>query len=327
MAGKKVVIAESRYDSHEHEMAVLKEIGAEVVLERSDNPETIAEVARDADALIVNLAPITADVINAMERCKCISRYGVGVDNVDVAAATAKGIAVLNVRNYCNHDVSEHALALMLSCGRKTALLDRHVRKGEWNIPARVPIYRMAGKVLGLVGCGAIGRHLVQKASAIGLSETLIYDPFVPAEQIAEMGAKKAELAEVLTDSDYISIHAPLTDETHHMIGAEQFKIMKPTAILVNTSRGPLIDTDALYEALKNGEIAVAGIDVFEQEPAPKDCKLFGLDNVVLTDHAGWYSEESAVELQTIAAKNAALMVTGEAPLYCVNPEVLEHSS
>ena len=323
MADLKVVIAESRYDTHEYEMAVLKEVGAEVVLERSDDPQKIVEVAKDADAMIVNLAPITAAVISQLEKCKCISRYGVGVDNVDIAAATEKKIAVLNVRNYCNDDVSEHALALMMSCGRKTVLMDRHVRKGEWNIPERIPIYRMVGKVLGLVGCGAIGKRLVQKASGIGLAETLVYDPFVSTEDIAAMGAKKAELDEVLKASDYISVHAPLMDETRHMIGSEQFKMMKSTAILVNTSRGPLVDTDALYGALKNGEIGAAGIDVFEEEPAPKDCKLFELENVVLTDHAGWYSEESHVELQTLAAKNVALMLKGEAPLYCVNPEVL----
>ncbi len=151
----------------------------------------------------------------------------------------------------------------------------------------------------------------------------LVSDPYVPAEDAAKNGARSVELDELLEQADYISVHAPLTDSTRHMIGAEQFKAMKPTAILVNTSRGPLVDTDALYEALSRGKINSAGIDVHDPEPPKKDCKLFGLDNVVLTDHAGWYSEESQLALQQSAARNVALVLAGKAPLFCVNPEVL----
>ncbi|MBN1672349.1 MAG: C-terminal binding protein [Kiritimatiellae bacterium] len=323
MPTHKVLIAESRYDSHDEEMTILHGIGADVVLERSDDPATIARLGADIDALIVNLAPITAKTIGAMTRCRCISRYGVGVDNVDVEAATARKIAVLHVRNYCNDDVSEHALALLLSCARKTALLDRHVRKGEWNVPGKTPIYRVAGKVLGLVGSGAIGRTLVKKASGLGLSDVLVYDPYLSAADVEKLGARKVELPDLLAEADYISVHAPLTDQTRHLIGKAELKAMKRSAILVNTSRGPLVDTEALADALEQGEIAAAGIDVFEQEPAPKDCRLFALENAVLTDHAGWYSEESQRDLQRSAARNVALLLSGEPPLYCVNPEAL----
>lgn len=323
MPKPKVLIAESRYASHDYELGVLKEVGAEVVVERSDKEEVLSKLVKDIDALIVNLAPITANVIHAMQKCKCISRYGVGVDNVDIKAATAKKVAVLNVRNYCNEDVSDHALALLMTCVRKINLLDRHVRKGEWNIPGKKPIFRIAGKTLGLVGCGAIGRVLVRKVSGFGLAEVLVFDPYVGAEDLRKAGARKVELDELLAKSDFLSIHAPLTDSTRHLIGREQFQKMKKTAILVNTSRGPLVDTAALADALRNGQIAYAGIDVFEQEPAAKDCPLFGLENCCLTDHVGWYTEESQVELQTLAARNAALVLAGQPPLFCVNPEVL----
>jgi len=323
MPNPKVLIAESRYESHAEEEAVLAKIGVEVVLETSDDAATLARLVADIDALIVNLAPITAEIIGAMTRCKCISRYGVGVDSVDVGAATAKGIAVLNVRDYCLEDVSDQALALLMACVRKTALTDRRVKAGEWNIAAKKPIFRIAGKTLGLVGFGAIARVMQRKVSGLNLAEVLVYDPYVPAEAVAKTGARKVALGELLETSDFVSVHAPLTDDTRGLIGAGAFKRMKATAIIVNTSRGPLIDPDALYDALKQGQINSAGIDVFSSEPPEDERKLFELENIVLSDHAGWYSEESQVDLQRSAAQNVALMLTGKPPLSCVNPEVL----
>jgi D-3-phosphoglycerate dehydrogenase len=274
--------------------------------------------------VITRLAPVTAEAIAQMKRCRVIARYGVGVDNVDVAAATARGIPVANVRDYCNEDVSDHALALLMACVRKISLRDRQVRAGRWDIGSADPVYRVAGKVLGLLGYGAIARTLHRKVSGFALAEVLAFDPFVGAEQMAKTGATKVTLEELLERSDFISVHAPLTDQTRHIIGAAELAKMKSTAILVNTSRGPLIDPDALYEALTTGQINSAGLDVHEPEPPEANSRFFGLDNIVLTDHTGWYSEESQLTLQQTAARNVARVLAGERPVFCVNPEVFK---
>jgi D-3-phosphoglycerate dehydrogenase len=261
-----------------------------------------------------------------MNKCRVISRYGIGVDNVAVDAATANNIPVCNVRHYCDEEVPEHALALLLTCARRTAMRDGQVRRGAWDVGSDEPLYRIAGKVLGLVGYGALPRGLHRKVSGLGLAEILIYDPYVSDDDAAKAGVRKVPLDELCRTADYISVHAPLNDETRHMIGREEFEAMKPTAILVNTARGAVVDTDALVGALKGGLIAAAGIDVYEPEPPPKDSPLFDLPNVVLTDHTAWYSEESQLALQTGAAKNVALVLSGEPPLFCVNPEVVKFS-
>ncbi|MDY7009840.1 MAG: C-terminal binding protein [Planctomycetota bacterium] len=320
----KVVITDLGYASYQPEKDELAAVDAELVLAECSTEAEVGEACADADGVITRLAPVGADAIEKMSKCRVISRYGVGVDNVDIPAATARKIPVANVREYCNEEVSDHALALMMACVRKTSIRDRQVRAGMWDIGAKDPVYRIAGKVLGLIGYGAISRTLHQKVSGFSLGEVLVYDPYVSEEQAAENGARSVELDELIRRADYISIHAPLTDATHHMISTEQFEAMKPTAILVNTSRGPLVDTDALYEALSTGKINSAGIDVHDPEPPKKDCKLFGLDNVVLTDHTGWYSEESQLALQQTAARNVALVLADKAPLFCVNPEVLK---
>ncbi|MFO7900262.1 MAG: C-terminal binding protein [Planctomycetota bacterium] len=325
MADFKVVVTDLGYASYDPEREQLAAAGdVELVLAECETEADVAEACRDADGVITRLAPVGPDAINAMENCRVIARYGVGVDNVDVDAATEKGIPVCNVRGYCNEDVSDHALALLLSCVRRTVSRDRQVRAGEWDIGSAEPVYRIAGKTLGLVGYGAIPRVLRRKVSGFGLDEVLIFDPYVSEDDAAAAGVRKVTLDELCQRSDLISIHAPLTDETRGMIGAEQFAAMKPTAIVVNTSRGPVVDTDALVDALKTGKIMSAGVDVYDPEPPPKDSPLFDLPNIALTDHTGWYSEESQLELQQSAATNVALVLGGQEPLFCVNPETLE---
>jgi len=319
----KVVITDLGYASYDPERGELAETGAELVLAECADEAQVAEACADADAVITRMAPVGALAIGAMQKCRVISRYGVGVDNVDVAAATARGIPVANVRDYCNEEVSDQALGHLLACVRRISSRDRQVRAGMWDIGAREPVYRIAGKVLGLVGYGAIARTLHRKASGFDLAEVLVHDAFVPAEEIERAGARPVELAELLAKSDFISLHVPLTDATRHLIGRDELSAMKPTAVLVNTSRGGVVDSDALYEALKGGRIAAAGLDVHEQEPPGPDYKLLELDNVILTDHTGWYSEESQLALQRTAARNVALVLSGGKPLYCVNPEVL----
>ena len=318
MAKYRVLLAESRYPHHDEETAVLKKIDAEMIVERSDQEDRIAELAADVDGLIVNLAPITARVIGAMKKCKCVSRYGVGYDNVDTAALKAKGVFLANVPDYCGEDVSDHAMALLLDCVRKVSRKDRLVRQGKWNLTGIQNVYRVAGKTLGFVGYGMIARVLHRKLSGFNLGRVLIADPFVSAEAAKKAGAESVDLATLCREADFISIHAPLLPTTRGLIGKAQFDLMKKTAVLVNTSRGPLVDEAALVEALKAERIACAGLDVFGTEPLPADSELRGLDNVTLTDHAGWYSVESMVELKTKAAQNIAdTLLTGK-PKYAV---------
>ncbi|NLW50435.1 MAG: C-terminal binding protein [Candidatus Brocadiaceae bacterium] len=319
----KVVITDLGYASYEPEREELAPTGAELVLAQCADEAQVAAECADADAVITRMAPVGARAIAAMRKCRVISRYGVGVDNVDVAAATARGIPVAHVRDYCNEEVSDQALALLLACVRRISSRDRQVRAGRWDIGAREPVYRIAGKVLGLVGYGAIARTLHRKMAGFEPAEVLVHDAFIPADRIEKAGARAVPLQELLARSDFVSLHVPLTEATRHLIDRDALGTMKPTAILVNTSRGGVVDTDALYEALKAGRIAAAGLDVHEQEPPPPDYKLFDLDNVVLTDHAGWYSEEAQEALQRTTARNVALVLAGGKPLYCVNPEVL----
>lgn len=322
----KVVLLEDRYESHVYERTVLEKAGIQVVEGgHAKSAEEIAALCRDADGITVNLAKLDASVIDRLERCKVIVRYGVGFDNVDTAAATRNGIMVLNVPDYCLEDVSDQALALFMGCVRKISLRDRQVRSGMWNVGRKDPMYRIAGKVFGLAGYGAIPRTLHRKLSGLGLARVLVYDPFVPEEVIREAGAEKVEFDRLLSESDYISCHVPLNDKTRHLFGRDAFSKMKKTVIFVNTSRGGLVDTAALYEALKTGVINSAGIDVHEQEPVPPDYPLFELDNVILSDHVGWYSEESQVELQTKAAQSVVDILEGRPPRNVVNRDVLQN--
>jgi D-3-phosphoglycerate dehydrogenase len=314
----RVLIADSRYPAYDQEQAVLGEIGAEAVIERSDEEARLVELVADIDGLIVNLAPITARVIGAMTRCRCISRYGVGYDNVDVEALKGTGIALANVPDYCGEDVSDHAMALFLDCVRKISRKDRHVRRGEWNLTGLQPVHRIAGSTFGLVGYGQIARSVHRKLGGFNLGRVLVCDPVVPTDVIESAGAEHVELEVLLAESDYVSLHAPVLPGTRGMIGAAQLEAMKDTAILINTARGPLVDEGALVEALETGAIACAGLDVFDSEPLEAGSRLRRLDNVTLVDHAGWYSEEGMVELKTKAARNVADALTRGAPTYPV---------
>jgi D-3-phosphoglycerate dehydrogenase len=276
-------------------------------------------VLKDADGVLVNLHPLPGGIIEKLERCRVISRYGVGYDNVDVETATSKGIWVARVPDYCLEDVSDQALALLMGCVRKVAFKDRRIREGAWNLHKVQPSYRIAGKTLGLVGYGAIARTLQRKVAGFGLSRILVFDPYVEPKMISDNGAEPVTLRKLLKEADYVSVHAPLNEETRGLIGSRELAHMKMTAILVNTSRGPLLDEEAVAEALAAGKIAAAGLDVFETEPLSPDSPLLKLDNAVLSDHAGWYSEESLAELKTKAARNVLAVLKGERPIYPVN--------
>ena len=318
MSKYKVLIADGRYPGYDEELAVLKKIDAEVIFEKSDDEDKIAKAVVDVDGVVVNLAPITAKVIGEMNKCKCVSRYGVGYDNVDAKALAAKNIFLANVPDYCQEDVSDQAFALLMDCVRKVARKDRLVRQGQWNLTGIQDVYRMSGKVFGFVGYGSIARVVHRKLRGFNMAKVLVADPFVSEDDAKAAGVEVVELNELCKKADFISVHAPLVEATKGLIGAKQFELMKETAMIVNTSRGPLIDTTALIDALKNNRIACAGLDVFENEPLEDGSELRNIDNVTLTDHAGWYSVEAMAELKTKAAQNVVdTLLTGK-PSYVV---------
>ncbi|HDI6153191.1 TPA: C-terminal binding protein, partial [Escherichia coli] len=274
----------------------------------------------NADAIMVREATVSRPMIEAMQQCRVIVRYGVGVDNIDSQAAKEKGIYVANVPDYGSEDVAEHALALLLAATRRIATRSRDVRDGQWGIGQREPMFRLAGKILGVVGFGRISRCFVQKASGIGFKRILVVDPLLTDEQASQAGVTRVNLDTLCREADFISLHAPLTPDTHHLIGEAELAKMKPSAVLVNTSRGGLIDEQALINALLQQRIFAAGLDVFESEPLSAKSPLLQMDNTLCTDHTAWFTEESVVELQSKAAHEVRRAFEGEHPLNWVNP-------
>ncbi len=312
----RVVVIDSGYDGYDAERAILAPFGAEVVLRPCDGDAAkVVEAVHDADAVLVRESPVRREAVAVMQRCRAIVRYGIGVDNIDQAAARERRIYVANVPDYGAEEVSDQALALLLGVVRRVATRDRAVRNGAWNVSRREKMYRVAGRTLGLVGYGRIARTFERKMRGMGVERVLVFDPYA-----SDVGAaERATLDDLCRTADFISVHAPLTPETRHLVGRAQFALMKPTAILVNTARGPLVDEQALVEALQARRLQGAGIDVYEHEPPRRDHPLFALDNVVLSDHTGWYSEESVNELQTKAAEEIARVFRGETPKHWLN--------
>jgi D-3-phosphoglycerate dehydrogenase len=315
----KVVVTDDRYKNYDEEKKVLDKIGAELVIANCRTEGEVAEICWDADAILCNLAPMSAEVIEKLDKCKVISRYGVGYDNVDVKACTEKGIYLTNVPDYCAEEVSDHALALLMSCARKVARRDAQVRRGLWNIGCGDPIYRIAGKTFAFLGFGMIGRCLYRKIKGLNFSRILIFDPYLDEKAVKSYGAEKTDFETALKEADFISLHMPLNEKTESIINREAISMLKKTAIIINTSRGPLIDEKALIDALREGRINYAGLDVHCKEPLDGDNPLMNLENCVLTDHVGWYSEESMNELKRKAAENVSDVLSGREPKYKVN--------
>jgi len=274
-------------------------------------------VGRDADAILVTYAKLPGDLLRQLRRCKAIGRFGLGVDNIDIAAAAELGITVTYVPDYCMQEVSDHAMALLLALARKVPQSNALVQAGRWDMPAVVPIHRLAGRVLGLVGFGNIPRALAPKARAFGL-RVVAHDPNVSQQALAAVGVESMSFDRLLEISDFVSIHAPLLPVTRGLFNAEVFGKMKQGACLINTARGPLVDEDALIAALDSGHLAGAALDVVAVEPLPKESRLIGRDNVVLTPHTGFYSVEALNELQTKCAADVARVLSGETPVYPV---------
>jgi D-3-phosphoglycerate dehydrogenase / 2-oxoglutarate reductase len=305
-----VAVADSVFPNLDPAREVLAAIDAELQLAAEPKPEPILALAHDADAVLVTYAKITGDMIRQMSRCRIISRFGIGVDNVDLDAATAAGIVVTKVPDYCIDEVSDHTMALLLAAVRKIPFANRQVHAGEWRMPAVVPIHRLRDRVLGLVGFGRIPQLVAPKARAFGL-RVVAYDPFVPDEVFESADVAKVDFPSLLRISDYVSIHSPLVPETRGLFNADAFRQMKPSAYLINTARGPIIDEAALAAALDAKEIAGAAVDVMTQEP-PAGSPLVGRDDVIITPHTSFYSEESLIELQTKAAQEVVRVLTGQ---------------
>ena len=319
----KVVITETEYKSFEIEKEELNKVDAEVIVGQCKTEDEIIKIAKDADGLIVVYACITRRIIKSLKKCKVIARYGIGVDNIDVEAATEHGIWIVNVPKYCIDEVSDHTITLALACVRKVVMLDNAVKKGIWNFKISTPIFRLRNMKLGLIGFGDIARAVSLKAQAFGLS-VVAYDPYISSSIMTQNNVKKANLEDLLKEADIVSLHLPLTKNTKYMFTEKEFKLMKNTAFIINTARGPLIKEKDLYIALKEKWIAGAGLDVIEKEPIGLNNNLLKLDNIIITPHVAFYSDESLKDLQRSAANNVAQVLKGEIPSSIVNKKVLK---
>lgn len=281
----------------------------------STEAETVQAVA-GAQVVLVNFAPVTRAVLEAMDPAAVVIRYGIGYDNVDVGAAAELGIRVCNVPDYGANTVADHTVALLLTMLRKITLLDRAVRGRGWLLPGELgSLPGFADTTVGLIGTGRIGRAVAARLKPFGF-EVLAHDPYVDGALLADAGIEPVELPELLEAAHAVSLHAPLTEANHHLIDAEALRQMRSDAVLVNTSRGGLVDHSALADALKSGHLAGAALDVFEPEPLPEDSPLRALDNVLLTPHAAFFSDASLANLQRMATEEAGRALTGE-PLRC----------
>lgn len=311
---RRAVVWGPGYDAYDLELETLRPLGVARIEHVPSADAEHASVLRDADVVFVREGRLGSDLIDTMERCRVIVRYGIGVDNIDLERAAARRIFVANVPAYGTDDVATQALALLLAVLRDVPRRDAAVRAGTWGGP-RQRRSRLHDFRLGLVGYGRIGRRLRELLQPFGVRETLVVDPaFVP-----EDGVRVVDLATLCREADVISLHAPATSATHHLIDAAAIAQMKPGAIVINTARGSLIDERALARALREGRLLGAGLDVFEQEPPDPTNPLLSLDNVVVSDHHGWYSEDSIAELQRGAAEEAARVLAGGEPMSWVN--------
>jgi D-3-phosphoglycerate dehydrogenase / 2-oxoglutarate reductase len=293
--------------------------GIELVERSCPTEEELIEHGREADALLVIGEPLTARVIEALDRCRVIARFGAGLDNVDIDAATRAGIQVTYVPGASVEEVTDHALAMLFSLARRLPDLDAATRRGDWKIlDALPPFRRLSEQTVGIVGLGRIGQVLARKVRGLGI-DLIAFDPYLADDEIAALGARPLPLEELLATADFVSIHTPLTAETRHLLGAAELARMKPTACLVNAARGGVVDQEALVEALREGRLAGAGVDVFEVEPLPLDDPLLALDNVILSPHAAHHSLESMNELRGRVIADVAAVLAGEEPGFPVN--------
>lgn len=308
----KAVVVDHVFDDLTPCIKALNDLDCDVVvMPKNPTVEMVKETVKDADVVTVTYFEMTADIIACMTKCRVINRTGIGVNNIDVDAATKKGIKVTYVPDYCADEVSDHALALLMTCARGIVPMNTSIKGGKWDLECAKPMFRLRGRTLGLLGFGRIARMLFEKTKALGFNY-LIYDPYVDAKTIEDMGGKKVEIKELFEGSDYISLHAPLTPETANVVNAENLALAKDGLIIVNTSRGGLVDEKALYDAVKSGKVKMAGLDVMASEVFDPKNPLVSLPEVVQTPHAAYYSEQSSIELRDKSFDELARALKGE---------------
>jgi D-3-phosphoglycerate dehydrogenase len=308
-----VVIAYADFPDTDLEDNVLKTIGATIVrLGGLETPEQL-EAARQADGLMVSIHNVPASLLNSMARCRIVSRMGTGLDAIDIPAATARGIWVTNVPDYAVDEVSTQAIAFLLTMARRLPRLMASTQKGVWDSGLQRPFPRLKGQTLGVLGFGRIGRATAAKARGLGL-EVIAHDPYVPASTMEAQGVQAVDAERLWRNADFLSLHTPLTEETRQIINARTLALMKPTAFLINTARGALVDDLALQQAVRSGRLAGAALDVLGVEPPPPDHPLLHQENILITPHAAWYSEDSARQVRVSAADEIVRVLRGERP-------------
>jgi D-3-phosphoglycerate dehydrogenase len=298
----------------------LSKIDAEFVVAGCTCEDDVIAQAQDADAILTSGAPMTRRVMEKLPNCRVIVRYGIGYDTVDVDAATDNNILLVNIPDFCFEEVSNHAIALLLACAKKIVLLNDLVKKGRWMDAkhAQSPMGPVHGQTCGIIGCGNIGRVTAKKAQCFGL-KVLGYDPYIDKSLAEASGITLLDLPGLLKQSDYVLLHTALTKETRHMIGEKELKMMKPSAYLINTARGAVVDEPALIKALQEKRIAGAGLDVFEKEPIDPENPLLKMDNVIVMPHSASYSDEAFIRLRRSVGQEAARVLSGKWPKNIVN--------
>ena len=321
----KVVITDHRFPDVQQEQRAVDQLGGTLILAQTTDEQQLARVCRDADGVLNVRAQITRPVIAVMERCRVIVRYGIGVDTIDIAAATERGIMVANVPDYCVDEVSDHALTLLLMLSRQMIAAISLAKEDGWTITKMPPLHRLREQTCGLLGCGKIGSLLAGKVSALGM-RVIVCDPYLSEERAREMGAESVSFDALLERSDFISLHAPLNEKTRHILGKQAFAKMKKSASIINTARGGLIDEAALIDALRLGGVAGAGLDVLEHETevTPVRKALVTHPKVIVTPHTAWFSDEARVTLQARAIEQVLACLRGEVPYGLINREVVK---
>jgi len=324
-AQRKVLVTDRTWEGLAVEHSVLDPAGVEIVVAPSADEAALIGLVPDMDAIIYCFAPITGNILRAAKKCQIAARYGIGFDNVDREVADELGILMTNVPDYCVDEVADHAMAMLLAYNRDLPLQDRAVKTDGWGSrPLPAHARRLRETTLGIVGVGRIGRALFKRAAAFGM-RVIGWDPYIDPD-LAPDGIDLMPLDQLLAESDFVSVHTPLTEETRGMFGSEQFRMMKKEALIINAARGPILDGDALTAALKSGEIAAASLDVTPLEPPPESYELLTLDNLTITPHTAFFSQESLAELQRRTAAEVVRALNGDMPENVVNPEVLGHT-
>jgi D-3-phosphoglycerate dehydrogenase / 2-oxoglutarate reductase len=316
----KIVITDHRFPNVDEERRLVEAAGGELIVGQTTDEDQLVEFCREADGVLAVRAPITRRVIEAMERCRIIVRYGIGVETVDISAATKRGIMVANVPDYCVEEVSDHTLTLLLMLNRQVTAAMALAKEQRWSMASMPRLRRLSGQVCGLFGAGQIGSALAAKAAHLGL-KTIAYDPYLSEQGAEELGLEKVPLEGLLSRSDYISIHAPLTPETRHIFAESAFVQMQPSSFIINTARGGLIDEEGLIAAIDSGKIAGAALDVleFETEQTPLRTRLVNHPKIIVTAHSAWFSEEARATLQSRAIAQVLACLGGEVPYGLVN--------